>query len=445
MEYGTFVRWVLVIALAALMVRLVIAPSLGYEGLDSDLIEHKQAMHLALTQGIDKVYLPSARNDPALSGRQWDGGYFTNQPPLIFYLRYIPVALYRVFSPAGFDSWSENLNYVELAQTDLMPRLLTTRGFTVALKLPAILADAAITFGVALFLRTRMKPQAALAAAAGYGLNPGIVFDTAFWGQHDAIAAGLVCLSLLVILRRHLEIGWAAYALAGLTKPQAVAFAPLILMLGFVHFPLRRIMQAAAVAFSVVFLVFMPFIIHGTLTASVVAIWRSTIGGEPFVSCNANNVWWLIAGGNGYQHPDTIHLGIFTPRTLGLLAVIACNLLLVWRLGARRDMPRTFFAGVIAALSFFLFSTELHENHGMAVIPLLAFALPADRRLWVSFIVLSVTFLLNLALFDPAVLNFVNAWMRRSLVVRPISLGAAIFNVAAFAMLWAIYWRQRSE
>ena len=56
-----------------------------------------------------------------------------------------------------------------------------------------------------------------------------------------------------------------------------------------------------------------------------------------------------------------------------------------------------------------------------------------------------LNYLLNLALFDPAVLNFVNAWMRRSLVVRPISLGAAIFNVAAFVMLWAIYWRQRSE
>ena len=77
-------------------------------------------------------------------------------------------------------------------------------------------------------------------------------------------------------------------------------------------------------------------------------------------------------------------------------------------------------------------------------VALYAFALPADRRLWVPFIVLSVTFLLNLALFDPAVLNLVNAWMGRSLVV-PISLGAAIFNVAAFAMLWAIYWRQRSE
>ena len=71
-----------VIALASTLLRCWIAPSYGYLGVDGDLIEHKQAVHFALTRGISEVYLPSAANDPALTGRDWAGGFFIKNPKM---------------------------------------------------------------------------------------------------------------------------------------------------------------------------------------------------------------------------------------------------------------------------------------------------------------------------------------------------------------------------
>ena len=45
------------ILLAALLVRLALAPSYGYHGIEGDLIEQKQSIHRALTMGVHEVYM----------------------------------------------------------------------------------------------------------------------------------------------------------------------------------------------------------------------------------------------------------------------------------------------------------------------------------------------------------------------------------------------------
>jgi hypothetical protein len=93
-------------------------------------------------------------------------------------------------------------------------------------------------------------------------------------------------------------------------------------------------------------------------------------------------------------------------------------------------------------MSFFTVATELHENHMMAVIPLLNFTLALDRRLWPAYAALSLTFLLNMALFDPAIVGPVSAWLGGAqLPVRGLSLAVALVNTAMFVMLWAFYLR----
>ncbi len=438
----------LAIAVAGLCLRLLIAPSYGYEGLDSDLIEQKQAVHLALTRGIHEIYVPSWRNDPAVSGADWDGGYFTNYPPFIQYLRAATGAVYRWLDPRGFEMWGEDLNYMVLEKTDLLPRLADSRGFTVSLKLPGILADFGIALGLYAFLVARAGPRVALAACAAYSMNPGIVFDTAFWGQHDALAAGLVALALALIHRGRLEAGFVAYALAVLSKPQAGAFVLLILAIGLLRFPPRRVVVASLAALGATTLVFLPFLIYGTFGLSVVALWRSTLGGEPFLSCNANNLWWLVTGGDGYAHQDDARLlGAITARTLGLLAFLASNSLAIWRLRSApdRDGSRAFLAAAVVGMSFFTLATELHENHMMAVVPLVAFALPAERRLFVVFAVLSATFLLNMALFDSAVTDPLAAWLGAPVPVRGLSVVVAAVNTATWIALWALYLRRQEK
>jgi hypothetical protein len=428
---------------AGFVLRLLIAPSYGYGGVDGDLIEHKQALHVALEEGVHEIYRANARNDPALTGRSWEGGYFNNQPPLIHYLRLIAGWVYRIWSPAGFAQWPPELNYVEAERTDLRQRLAASRGFTVALKLPGILADALITLGLAAFAAARAGDRAGLLAASAYAFNPGIVFDTAYWGQHDAVAAALLVLGLLFLHRGRLEAAWVATALGGLSKPQALALWPLLFGLGWLRFPLRRVLLAALAAAAVVVLVFSPFIVGGTLRVTLDALVRSTFGGEAFVSCNANNLWWLLSGGRGYDVSDTVSLvGPFTARALGLVAFLGACGLVTLRLARRLDPDGTlgFLAAAVIGMSFFTLCTELHENHMMAVLPLLGFALPGSRRLWPVFAALSLTFLLNMALFETTVLEPWAAWLGRPVPVRALSLVVAAVNVGGFVALWAVFW-----
>jgi len=435
------------IALAGTLLRLCVAPSYGYLGADGDLIEHKQAVHLALTQGFARLYVPSATNDPALTGREWNGGFFINNLPLILYLRAALGLVYQRFEPEAIALWDSRLNYFELEKTDLRERLAASRGFTVLLKLPGIVADAGIVLALALYGGT-LAPWTGLGAAAAYAFNPGIVFDTAFWGQHDSVWVGLVVWSLVALSRGHATVAWTALALACLTKPQAWAFGPLVLVLSLLRFPRREWIRAAGAAAALTLLLFLPFLLRGTLTASLDALCRSTFGGEPFVSCNAANLWWLLAGGRGYEMRDGIPLaGPITPRALGLLGFLSVCVLVLHDLARHgADLRRLFLGAAVVGMGFFTFVTELHENHMIAVIPLLAFAAGRDGRVWALFAALSVTLLGNMALFDPAVTAPLAGWLGVSeLPIRALSLALAAGNVAAFLALSAVLLGSRSR
>ena len=114
---------ILSVVLAGLAVRLIVSPSYGWGGQEGDLIEQKQAMHRSITLGIHEVYTPNDENDPALAGGTWQGGYFINYPPVIVYLRNLTGRVYRHFAPKEFELWHSDLNYFEMARTDLRWRL----------------------------------------------------------------------------------------------------------------------------------------------------------------------------------------------------------------------------------------------------------------------------------------------------------------------------------
>jgi hypothetical protein len=436
----------LVTAGLGLALRLLVAPSYGLAGVDGDLIELKQSVHVALEQGFHEIYRAGAGNDPALTGREWEGGYFTNQPPVIHYLRVATGGAYRLLSPEGFALWPPDLNFLETPGPDLQRRLAASRGFTVALKLPGILADALITLGLFAFAASRAGEGTAWLVAGAYALNPGIVFDTAYWGQHDAVAAGALALGLLLVHRGRVEAAAACATLAALTKPQAGAVLPLLLALAWQRFPPGRVARAGLAATATAALVFAPFVLGGTLGISVDALLRSTFGGEPFVSCNAANLWWLLTGGHGYEVGDAVpFLGPLTPRTLGLISFLGACMLLATRLRGRPDPDGTlaFLAAAVLAMSFFSVGTELHENHMMAVLPLLAFALPGvGRGLGAVFALLSATFLLNMALFDPSVVEPAARILGVSPFAPALSLGVAAANAAGLLALWRIYWQR---
>jgi hypothetical protein len=287
------------------------------------------------------------------------------------------------------------------------------------LRLPSLAADlvtAALLARVTLERGTRM----ALAAAGFHLINPALIFDSAYWGQTAALHT--LPMLLAVIAASLMSFGWAgaALAVAVLTKPQALAIAPVVLLLAWRE---RRVIRLVVAGAAVSLLVDLPFIFSGN-TASVLLQYVQTAQYHPFISVNAHNVWWFVTQGSGWQ-PDTLLLGPLSYRVWGFLlfgGAVLLAMVAVWRtrVGVLANAPTT--GGAVGAFvqtpaqgllyelaaflsaAFFMLLTQIHENHILPMFAPLAIATVLDRRRWWLYGAFVVTALANMALHDP---NFV--------------------------------------
>ena len=78
--------------------------------------------------------------------------------------------------------------------------------------------------------------------------------------------------------------------------------------------------------------------------------------------------------------------------------------------------------------------------------PLLAFALPLDRRLWIPLGVVSFTCMMNLLLFDSVTLiPFANAFGLQAPGVRAISIAIALLNTLTLVGMIALFWKHSAR
>ena len=245
-----------------------------------------------------------------------------------------------------------------------------------------------------LWKRGSVSFNAALLATGAYLFNPALIFDSAYWGQTAAIHVLFMLLSVIAADRRRYDWAGAALAAAILTKPQAIAIAPLILLLAVREGGGLRLVGGAAVA---TVLITAPFILAGN-GGSVVQEYAQTTQYHPFVAPNAHNLWWFATGGRGWQS-DTNLIGLVSFRRAGLLTFTAATMLsltLVWR-----DRRSLFLVAAYQALAFFMLNTQIHENHLLAMFAPLVIAAVLDRQLWWFYGAFVLTSVANMTLHDP--------------------------------------------
>ena len=219
----------------------------------------------------------------------------------------------------------------------------------------------------------------ALVVLAGYAYNPAIIFDSAVWGQADALPCVLLLLAVWAVGTRRFAAGGAVAAVAVLVKLQAVVVVPPLLMatvfLGGIE-GLFAVVKGAACAALVVLA---PFYAAHRMDAVIATILGAS-GRYPFISMNAHNVWWLVGGAQSMNISDAMRVGngLFTYRALGTVMFVAATGLVLWRL--RRDLyltrreplPAVIEAVALQLLAFSLFPTEMHERYVLPALPFLA-------------------------------------------------------------------------
>ncbi|MDI6772204.1 MAG: hypothetical protein QME77_06395 [bacterium] len=353
------------------------------------------------------------------------------------------------FYGAGFADYLPGYLYVlwVIGEINQVVRL-SDQAFVFALKLPAAICDVTAAW-VVFALARRMGSGWALPLSASYLFNPGIVFNSAYWGQADAVGA-LFALSGVALLGVASPLLPAVLlTVAALIKPQT---APAMIPAGLylvrtlarpVHGPPRwdLLMGAAAVAAAALVLIILPF---GLSPLGLIGVLRVSLGVYPYSSVVAFNFWGAAQGfwvGDGVRWLGVPLYLLGTTAAAAALVVVAVGAL------RRPTLRGAVLACSVALLATFVFPTRIHERYLLPAIPFFAAAAAADRRMVGVYAVLSVVFASNLlfAYTRPYVQTFaLPTWLESTVFSTVGTRALSVAAVLAFlAALWILFTQAR--
>ena len=150
--------------------------------------------------------------------------------------RLADLGLSGFYAPGYFVDYPPGYMYVLWLVGGASKALSLAGGTTSLVKLPPMLADIGVAFITFHIVRgwlgkTHRADRLALIAAAIYLFNPVTWYDSAIWGQTDAIGAFVIVLGLAALIRGNSEGAAGLAVLAALVKPQfGVVMLPLVAM-----------------------------------------------------------------------------------------------------------------------------------------------------------------------------------------------------------------------
>jgi Gpi18-like mannosyltransferase len=272
---------------------------------------------------------------------------------------------------------------------------------TIAVKLPPILADAAGTVLVYAIVRRFAGHPWALLAAAFIAFNPAIIYDSAFWGQNDAIPTVLALFALYALLSGNTVVAWLSMAAALFFKPPVLVLVPLLLAHPFRFTGAARRGRLVATGYGIAGAALVAELLASTFFEhpNLVVATRHLIGQYlvfsnvfPYTSLNAFNVWAL--GAPFFSSDGTKVLGLSLHLWSDAAFAIAAGCIYVRYLKSR-SATGLLEAATLVLLAFFLLLTEMHERYLYYAL-FFAGTLVFKRPYGYAALVLTATLLLNL-------------------------------------------------
>jgi Gpi18-like mannosyltransferase len=304
-------------------------------------------------------------------------------------------------------------------------------------KLVPNLFDLATAALIYVFVRKQSSFKMALTATALYTFNPAIIYNTAVWGQFDAVYTLFLVISLMLALKSKPKLSAAAFAIGLLTKPQGIALAPLIAFLIYKKNGLKNLLTSVLVFAATVFLVILPFDWGGGNPVTFLSkIYFGAYGGYAYTSINAFNLWGLY----GLWVPDG-SLNIVGWALFGALAVFT-----LYFLHKRFNTSNEFlaiFGAFMLFFAFFMLPTRIHERYLFPAISMLALMFPFLKKTRPIYAALTATFLINQAY----VLYWLNASYPNAapnLTGDPVVLVVSAINLLMLVYASILMWDKRT-
>jgi len=310
------------------------------------------------------------------------------------------------------------LALVGLAYRALTPDFPDGPLLNAAVKIPGLIAGGLLTCLLAwIAKRVTDSSDAAWWAATAYWSNPATILNAEVLGYLDPLMMLPAVASLVLLHVGAAESAGLCFALAILTKPQAILIGPAVALAAW-HTGGRSWVRAGAGAVLGIAVLLLPFTLAGALSNMWLAF-GSFYGRRDILSGYAANVWWIVnyALRAWYQRPSLgiraffqpvrrimavstfQELGFPNPRPFATSSVIGVVGLGIWRLRHSRELASHALAGAFTIHAFFVLAVGVHEHHMMLAVPLLALAAALEPAIRPLFYAISTIVALNLNLF----------------------------------------------
>lgn len=307
----------------------------------------------------------------------YDDKFFTNNPLGGLYVFWVTGIIKDVLFP--------NLSFF-------------SKSFDPLLKLPANIADIAAAILIYLLIKKYKEQKWATFGFLMYALNPALFFNSAIFGQYDGLAALFLIISTLLLLNKKApEIAASAFALAIVTKPQTIFFAPVLMFSILLTYRFSRSIFSLFTFLLVVFILYWPFFPNSPILG-ILYVNQNSANLFNCTTCFAFNFWGIF--GNWQKDLQTILNIPLVYWGVILLAITLIPVLLLKPHAKKFKPPFFYLTAAIFAISFFMFLTRMHERYLFSFFPFLL----------LSAILLKSRFLIGFYIFM-SIMHFLNVYL----------------------------------
>jgi len=237
-----------------------------------------------------------------------------------------------------------------------------------------------------------------------YALNPAIIYESAYWGQVDALNTFFMLASVLFLMRQRIALSWLMLTIAFLFKMHAIILVPVMFFVSLRRYHWKRLLKAGILSLVVFLILLLPFIYHGQ-AEKVIHAYTYAVDAYPYISVNALNLWWLIQPidvqnqvltfleGKHDNHPA--FAGI-TYKQFGLFFLGLFTLFILFVLYKNTEPNTIALAAFAMSFAYFILPTQIHERYMFPALALLSVIYHSSRYLRIMYVILTITFFINL-------------------------------------------------
>jgi len=319
---------------------------------------------------------------------------WANQPPGTIY---IFALMRKIYEGIFAFFWWLNLNF-PVFPSNIIP-FLQDRLYVLLVKLPAMAADLGMAYLIYKFVGSLRTERWGKVAAGVFLFNPVVWYNSAVWGQTDALVNFFGLWSVYLFWRRKTLLGLTIFLFSLYFKGSLLIFLPVILILAFKNKGVwwRKILVFVFVPILLAYLSF-PFVRWMTPVPWLYHLYRDRVFGHQgnMLTANAFNLWAAIFGVDFSKNDLGTFLGLNYKVWGQFLLALVFFPVLVNLLIKKLKFEEIFWSLATFGFASFLFLTNMHERYLYPVFPFLTILLFLYPPLKHFYVFLSLGVFLNL-------------------------------------------------